>query len=296
MLRPLQRLSAWRQEVAEGRSSRALVTEPPDKFTERLTAFAEALGAFGFSMADAAVLVAGELQLLSLEPQALKRKVHMLQSLFHPYGDGPFGGKLPAALSNRHDVGTTRLHATLLCAPHVLSFTADGLREYMHNLVALGGLFGSEAEAREACMCSPRLLLGHSWGRLVRLKAAVLEGSGSLADVQWALRHRFSVEDLLDASLLKYRFGCVSLCRPCVVHAQKHTIVEQLCLVMHWLERLCHTEKHDGMPMHGGTRHVGAPVTSVCLALQVQRQVQLRHGPSVGYAQWPPPGGRQQVC
>jgi hypothetical protein len=74
--------------------------------------------------------------------------------------------------------------------------------------VALGGLFKSEAEAREACMQSPRLLMGHSWGRLVRLKAAALAGGGSMADVHWAVQERWSAVAVLDANLLKYRFGC----------------------------------------------------------------------------------------
>jgi hypothetical protein len=152
-------------------------------------------------------------QLLNLCAQTLIQKLHMLQSFFHPYGDAPYAGRLPAALAHRHDVGTTRLQATLLCAPHVLLFTADGLREYMSKLVALGGLFQSKAEAHEACMRSPRLLLGHSWGRLVRLKAAALAGGGSMADMHSIVQTRNPVVAVLDASLLKYRFGCALRCR-----------------------------------------------------------------------------------
>jgi hypothetical protein len=83
----------------------------------------------------------------------------------------------------------------------------------MCNLVALGGLFQTEAEARDACMRSPRLLHSHSWGRLVRLKAAVLAGGGSLADVRCALRARHSADAVLCGCLLRSGFGCA--CHGC---------------------------------------------------------------------------------
>jgi hypothetical protein len=89
--------------MALGISSSVLVTEPTDKFLERLTAVAKALDGFGFSVADAAVLMAGRLHILSVGPQTLSLKLHMLQSFFHPYGDANYAGTLTAPASHRRD-------------------------------------------------------------------------------------------------------------------------------------------------------------------------------------------------
>jgi hypothetical protein len=206
--RHVQQLGAWRRELSEYRASSALVTDAPDSFSERLRAFAQALAVLDLSVLEAAVMAAGWFQLLSMDAQTLKHKLEALQRFFHPYGNAP-ADWLPATLGHRDPAGTTRLQAALLSAPFIVAYTADGLREYIRNLVALGGLFESEGEAREACMRSPRLVRGHSWGRLVRLKAAVLAGGGALADVQTALQSSFSAQDVLSAHLLQGR-GCGS--------------------------------------------------------------------------------------
>jgi hypothetical protein len=210
----LQQQSAWKLEVAACTASSVLVTEPTVKFSERLAALAKAVEDFEFTVADAAVFVPGRRDWITLEAQTISLKLHMLRSLFHPDGNDPYAGKLPAPASHSRDAGTTRLQVALLCEPGIIKWTAGGLREYMRNLMALGGLFESEADAREACMRGPRLLCGHSWGRLVGLKAAVLAGGGSLADLRWAVQSRRSAEVVLDAGLLKYRFGCVIHCSP----------------------------------------------------------------------------------
>jgi hypothetical protein len=204
----LQRLSVWKREMAEPRASSVLVTEAAHKFSDRLTELVTALAGFDFSVADAAVLLAGGSQLWTLDAQTLSLKLHMLQSFFHPFGDASYVGKLPDNASHRRGAGTTCLQAALLCKPSAILCTADGLREYMRNLVALGGLFETETEACEACLRSPRLLRSHSWGRLVSLKAAVLAGGGAPADVRTAVQMAWSAQDVLSACLLRKRFGC----------------------------------------------------------------------------------------